>query len=66
MERVLGLTGAVRWRDDSGRTFEADIYTGPAKTGVSGGGTSDDGKNAILTGANRRNPVPATAAGPTP
>jgi uncharacterized glyoxalase superfamily protein PhnB len=49
MERVLGFTGAVRWRDDSGRTFEADIYAGPAKLGVSGsGGISDDGKNAIL------------------
>lgn len=49
MERVLGFTGAVRWRDEGGRTYEADIHAGTTTIGVSGsGGTSDDGKNAIL------------------
>ncbi|WP_412074650.1 VOC family protein [Streptomyces xanthophaeus] len=48
MERVLGFTDAVRWRDDSGRTFEADIHAGATKIGVSGGGVSDEGRNALF------------------
>ncbi|WP_031477218.1 hypothetical protein [Streptomyces bicolor] len=32
-------------RDGSERTFQADIYAGPMKIGVSGGGTNDGGKN---------------------
>lgn len=49
MERVLGFTDTVRWRDESGRTYEADIYAGHTKIGVSGSGTtSDDGRNALF------------------
>lgn len=48
MERVLGFTGTIRWRDDSGRTFEADIQAGATKIGVSGAGSGQDGKNALL------------------
>ncbi|MFD0359909.1 VOC family protein [Nocardia sp. GCM10030253] len=49
MEQVLGLTGTIRWRDDTGRTYEADIFAGVTKIGVSASGNiSDDGKNAIL------------------
>lgn len=49
MERVLGFTDTVRWRDESGRTYEADIYAGYTKIGVSGSGTtSDDGRSALF------------------
>ncbi|MER7176700.1 VOC family protein [Streptomyces mesophilus] len=48
MERVLGFTDTVRWRDDSGRTTEADIQAGPVKISISGGDTSQDGRNALL------------------
>ncbi|MBC9711909.1 hypothetical protein H9Y04_04905 [Streptomyces sp. TRM66268-LWL] len=48
MERVLGFTGTIRWRDESGRTTEADIKAGPVTISVSGGGTSKDGMNALL------------------
>ena len=49
MERVLGFTGTVRWRDDTGSTYEADINAGSTTIGVSNSpGTTDNGKNALL------------------
>jgi uncharacterized glyoxalase superfamily protein PhnB len=49
MERVLGFTGTVRWRDDTGSTYEADINAGSTTIGVSNSrGTIDNGKNALL------------------
>ncbi len=48
MERVLGFTGTVRWPDESGRTYEADICAGRTKVGVSGGGSHDTGTKALF------------------
>jgi uncharacterized glyoxalase superfamily protein PhnB len=49
MERVLGFSDTVRWRDKSGHTYEADINAGATKLGVSGGATtSTAGRDAIL------------------
>ena len=39
LEEVLGFTNPVRWRDESGRVSEADIYAGPAMVSISGGKT---------------------------
>jgi uncharacterized glyoxalase superfamily protein PhnB len=49
MERVLGFTGTVRWRDDTGSTYEADINAGSTTIGVSNSPrTADNGQNALL------------------
>jgi uncharacterized glyoxalase superfamily protein PhnB len=49
MERVLGFTGTVRWRDATGKTYEADINAGSTTIGVSNGGSaSGEGRNALL------------------
>ena len=48
MEQVLGFTGTVRWPDESGRTYEADIYAGQTKVGVSSGGVPDGTERALF------------------
>lgn len=49
MERVFGFTGTVRWRDETGTTYEADIKAGDTTIGVSNSpGTADNGTNALL------------------
>jgi uncharacterized glyoxalase superfamily protein PhnB len=49
LEQVLGFTGTIRWRDDNGRTYEADINAGTTTIGVSNSaGPADNGRNALL------------------
>lgn len=49
MEQVLGFTDPVRWRDESGRVSEADIFAGSAMLSISGGTPPDEsGQGALL------------------
>lgn len=48
MERVLGFTGTIRWRDEDGHTYEADIKAGTTTIGVSNSSPVDNGQHALL------------------